>query len=865
MAQQWVENTQAREEAREVDPDNEIVSSGKGSGMITLPGGAVLVAKQGAGDQARLERGAEPPDVSITLSGVQTSDNGVSITLCNNTSSTVVTPVPAAAPEGCDAPAPGVPPDLLSILDSMELPLALLPTLLAVYRDVRDTHKILCVQGYCVSWSTLLTARLRSAWPGTSLTTQSMDSLVTKTLTAAGHAQITCKTVQRPGPVIPAAKISLELLTRIQDHVDSFDRHPLASWKAWQGNDEIPLSSRQFVSLGQFLCPPSDTYNWDDLMWQADLCEVWSGLSSVVDKENNNDSSNKTTKRQYRRVNDKREDDNVSFNKIGRWLQRVNNIGSVKKIDKRRPRLVTNNLRLFWSDEKIEILKQSNLVAFDKWRFGKNRKYMNLKSLIVDEFKSRIASGPSILSSSKILGKLSQIQRVGRFRLAIAESREWNRYVNEYNEFLENEADIETEEYVDSVAEKVVKREFLDGEVDYNIDANVLDYIREKEGGKKSAAPVWGSSSLYFLLKARTLALARRDKWEKWAVAKHGSLQVAVSNPRVKVPKVEELLMEEWSQLRPNMSGISAWTLNSYLKKFDGVKRTLIEDQEEARRLRELRAAPPVRMNCHPNTDIPIYKLSQLETYPKLPANVKQLIGSRQRALTSQPTSSIRYLHLWAEQWLQETGERTEGWVLQQRLHKLQSSLSVRNKLRRFAEILEGEAAERKVDIDPLSFEYEDPVVAPRDSMFPRVPDPISDMLIRRKHEEVDILAYDEENLVEVLGEGRLGLPVMISINDIIEEDGLVFKSKMSYMDQEDLSQEEVTAAKLRDSCEPRGYQHFNNVNNFTSYLELSRLPEREQENAPTFGQKMASFWLCQSVVSDCLNKALLSSQKRKN
>ena len=245
---------------------------------LVVTGGAVLVAKLGAGDQSRQERGAEPPDVSITLSGVQSSDDGVSITLCNNTNpSTVVTPVPA--PEAPPA-APGLPPELLSILDSMELPLALLPTLLAVYRDVRDTHKILCVQGYCVSWSTLLTARLRSAWPGTSLTTQSMDSLVTQTLTAAGHAQITCKTVHRSGPVIPAAKISPELLTRIQDHVDSFDRHPLASWKTWQRDDEVPLSSRQFVSLAQFLCPSSDTYNWDDLMWQADLCEVWSGLSS---------------------------------------------------------------------------------------------------------------------------------------------------------------------------------------------------------------------------------------------------------------------------------------------------------------------------------------------------------------------------------------------------------------------------------------------------------------------------------------------------------------------------------------------------------------------------------------------------------
>ena len=37
----------------------------------------------------------------------------------------------------------------------MGLPLALLPTLLAVYRDIRDTHKNLCVQGHCVSWSTL--------------------------------------------------------------------------------------------------------------------------------------------------------------------------------------------------------------------------------------------------------------------------------------------------------------------------------------------------------------------------------------------------------------------------------------------------------------------------------------------------------------------------------------------------------------------------------------------------------------------------------------------------------------------------------------------------------------------------------------
>ena len=849
LAQHWVENTQAKEEEREVDTEME--SNGE-RGVITLPGGAVLVAKQGTGD-TRLERGAEPPDGSITLSGVQKSDDGVSITLCNNTST--VAPV-SPAMTSCEG-APGVPSELLSILDSMGLPLALLPTLLAVYRDVRDTHKILCVQGYCVSWSTLLTARMRSAWPGTSLTTQSMDSLVSKTLNAAGHTQITYKTVHRPGPVIQATNITLELLTRIQDHVDSCDRHPLASWKAWQGCDEAPLSSRQFVSLGQFLCPPSDTYNWDDIMWQADLCEVWSGLSSATDKE----MTNKISNRQYRKVPNKREDDNVSFNKIGRWLKRVNNIGTTKNFYKRRPRLMTNNLRLFWSNEKIEVLRRSNVVALDKWRFIKHRKYSSLKTLIVKEFKQRISLEPSNLTSGQILGKLSQINRGGRSRLARLETREWNRHVIEYNEFLENEADVETQVYVDALEEKVMNREPIDDEVDYNLDTNVLNYIREKEGGKKSGAPVWGSSSLSYLLRARQLALVRRDKWERWAVAKHGSLQVAVSNPRVKVPKVEELLMEEWSQLRPNMSGISAWTLNSYLKKFDGIKKQLIEEQEEARRRRELRAAPPVRVSCHRNTDIPIYKLPQLESYSKLPANIKQLIGSRQRALTSQLDSKTRYLNLWAEQWLLETGESVEGWVLQQRLHKLQSSSNIRNKLRRFMEMLEGEAAEIKEEVNLLSFEYEAPLVAPRDSMFPRIPDQISDMLIRRKHEEVDILTYDEENLVEVLGEGGLGLPVMISLNEILEEDGLLFKPKISYMKQEDLRQDEIVAAKVQESCQPRGYQHFNNVNNFTSYVELSRIPVMERVENATFGQKMASLWICQSVVSDCLNMALSTSE----
>ena len=108
--------------------------------------------------------------------------------------------------------ASSVPAPVLLILDTMGLPLALLPTLLAVYRDVRDTYKLMVMQGHCVSWSTMLSQKLKSAWPGTSLTTTNMNELVGHTLAAAGQANILLKTVSRPGPVIAADKIDVQLL-----------------------------------------------------------------------------------------------------------------------------------------------------------------------------------------------------------------------------------------------------------------------------------------------------------------------------------------------------------------------------------------------------------------------------------------------------------------------------------------------------------------------------------------------------------------------------------------------------------------------------------------------------------------------------
>ena len=72
LAQHWVERSQAREEepakAEETEELDREMDETPEPGMITLPGGAVLVAKSGTNNgDLKTGRLSEPPDVSITL------------------------------------------------------------------------------------------------------------------------------------------------------------------------------------------------------------------------------------------------------------------------------------------------------------------------------------------------------------------------------------------------------------------------------------------------------------------------------------------------------------------------------------------------------------------------------------------------------------------------------------------------------------------------------------------------------------------------------------------------------------------------------------------------------------------------------
>ena len=195
---------------------------------------------------------------------------------------------------------------------------------------------------------------------------------------------------------------------------------------------------------------------------------------------------------------------------------------------------------------------------------------------------------------------------------------------------------------------------------------------------------MWTAASIALLLRARSQAELRRKEWEEWAVERHGSLQAAYSNPRVKVPKVEELLVEEWGQLKPTQAGMSAYSLNSYLKRFDTLKAELVGAQDEVRRRKEaLKAPPPIQYQTLPQSDIPRYDLSLVSRMSKLPPELRRLIGTRQRAKLRAEAEGGRaaYTEVWSQLWHQETGQSTSGGLLRARLHQLMARASYRHRL----------------------------------------------------------------------------------------------------------------------------------------------------------------------------------------
>merc|ERR1719318_653111 len=258
-------------------------------------------------------------------------------------------------------------------------------------------------------------------------------------------------------------------------------------------------------------------------------------------------------------------EDGVTLDMIDRWWRKTKHIpirSSLKRTSK----------KVILSQRQQRAVKRAGQRALVRWRRQEASKRLGLKSLLQKEWAFE---KDGIISGEELVAILCSISRKDKFALSSKENEEMAEQRLDYLDYLESEVEV--------IEEKVEAKEEEDGEgVDYSNDEAVLDYIREKERNKRGiSSQVWTAASIALLLRARSQAELRRREWEEWAVERHGSLQAAYSNPRVKVPKVEELLVEEWGQLKPTQAGMSAYSLHSYLKRFDNLKAELVGAQEE--------------------------------------------------------------------------------------------------------------------------------------------------------------------------------------------------------------------------------------------------------------------------------------------
>jgi len=286
--------------------------------------------------------------------------------------------------------------------------------------------------------------------------------------------------------------------------------------------------------------------------------------------------------------------------------------------------------------------------------------------------------------------------------------------------------------------------------------------------------------------------------------------------------------------------------------------------------LKEARAAPPAKVVYHHNTDIPVYDLPQLNAMVKLPASVRMLVASRQRAMQNMDRDmNMNYLELWAKQWELETGDQADGRELQNRLHQLQARPSVRHRLKQVmvmeTNFIESENnTQNREEMDSERFEFEAPAIGFRNTIFPRVEEQALDVLVRRKvgNDGADI--DDKETWLETLGHSRLGLPIVGDLKEIVNEDGIKFRPKVSYLDSEEgelTIQGDLSEDSLHYCPHPICSSQFQNYNNFLFHLSVHKNTAGLIHQNKTFRQKTESYRICTDLVMECFDRLSVLSQ----
>ncbi len=503
--------------------------------------------------------------------------------------------------------------------------------------------------------------------------------------------------------------------------------------KRWVANcPEMKMTAKQLISIHEMLTYDTSKSSASPEI-ECTLSDVWKLMEKSVSRGGGTQDGGGggDLKRKVQDEEDTEYDEEtLSVDQLQEWLLETQGCLSKRGVVAGRPHYAVKNRRFFWTLDMLDDVQDCCLLGYAKWRAAKTRRTTSIGEFVFREWKRRYPADDR-LDCREILAKYARSNRLTKRMRQRRTERTFEKWKLSCEEFSRAEdlnqvivedhpmEDLEEEERCPSGAalgnkanedgdpafsgrltslSKIVSLQIASNvKRNFHDDEDVLGYIGEVQRLGKGNHPItWTPDVIRDLIKARQLARARKREWEAWATKKFGGIGFAYNNPEVRNVKVDDMFKEEWCKLRPEMKSLSIWTLVSYARKYDNLKKQLIIDNGQSNVKPEPTAAAassgegeespekngdlPEKKAFHinvffENSCVPKFDLEELERLPGVSQEMVDLLVTRQLAKIRQEEQKIpmRLTDLWGEEWHRfRPDDKASGSLLQRRLWELE-------------------------------------------------------------------------------------------------------------------------------------------------------------------------------------------------
>ena len=584
----------------------------------------------------------------------------------------------------------------------------------------------------------------------------------------------------------------------LMQHVKTHPPYPVVyheMCRRWpKVHPEVRMTTKQLISIHHVL--NYEPYKAGDATPEINcqLTEIWKMMDKEVSIWSVYDEAPKKVKVEVERPEEEPsyDEDNVSMEQLQDWFLSTENIVPLRKHQPQpRPRVGAQKVKLSSRDRRD--LSSLSRSVNRRWLDCRYRHRRLSQMDLLHRTWLRLRPGSSI-SKQQLMAACVRELGLAQKKSAMQIRRQIDEWRLVCEDFCKNEENVAVVDEVEEEKKRQIKKEkqelleskraeaaksqpataggfsgrltslsrhanlTVDNHLkDYSKDENVLAYIGEmqKTSAKSSQPITWTAEVIRDLMKARAEARRRKRIWEDWAVKKYGGVGIAYNLPNVKFTKVDDMFREEWIKLRPEMSSLSIWTLVSYARKFDNLKKQLLEanggkveqdvvGNRKPGNVEAVPAKPTFSMVFFANSSIPKYDLDKLEKLRDIPPELKALLKTRQSAKEEQSkeeNSKLTLGHLWDKAWKElQPGSRLNGQQLQRLLCRYEQNPVIR------ARVAPALVKRSETDADPSPMiPQPDEIlrVKPRSFVFPE----------NEEEEEITLFCY--ENVAESRGSVR--------------------------------------------------------------------------------------------------------------